>query len=195
MSTYALVTKSPAGPVAAAVRAGRVGGFVAADPRGAIVLFDPPATADATMRHLVRPAVELVRRTASPAWLLLGDSRRAEAVAIGRTGPLSLSWTAGRRPPENPAEYLANRQAWDARCAEVAEGYGLPMLGPRLAMLRNEPPIPLDDLLRWVCAIVGLPEAAVGRSLLDAATPGLPGARRVDAAAPAGVWQRLFARA
>jgi hypothetical protein len=124
----------------------------------------------------------------------------AEAVLLAPSGPLHLTWVARWDPPDDPADYLAHRQAWDAHCADVAERYGAPTLGPDLSMVRNdpvpgEPPLPLGDLLRRVCAVFGLPDVAVGRSLLDGGEPGLFDAHRVDGAAPPGVWQRLFARA
>ncbi|WP_203788725.1 hypothetical protein [Paractinoplanes rishiriensis] len=199
MSTYALVTKAGAADVTGAVRAGRVGGYVAPDLLGTIVLFDPPDRTSATTRRLLRPAAELVKRTGVPAWLLLGDEEMSEAVMISAAGPHHLSWVAGWDPPADPTEYLAHRQSWDAHCAEVATAYGAPHRATELSMVRNdpipgEPPAPLGDLLRRVCAVFGLPDVAVGRSLLDSAEPGLFDAHRVDVAPPSGVWQRLFAR-
>jgi hypothetical protein len=198
MSTYAFVTRAAAEPVTAAVRAGRCGGYVAADPLGTIVLFDPPRAGSVTSRRLIKPAQELVKRTGEPGWLLIADETMAEAVMLGReAGPLSLEWYAGWEPPDDPATYLSQRAAWDTFCAEIARGYGEPGRAADLSVVRNdpvpgEPTPPLGDLLRRVCVVFGLPDVAVGRSLLTGEEPGLYQARRVDPAAPAG-WRRLFA--
>jgi hypothetical protein len=199
MSTYALVTAAAAEAVAEAVRAGRVGGYVVEDPLGTIVLFDPPGRAYASTDRLARPARAVVERTRKPAVLLLDDDAMAEAVVLSPAGELSLQWVAGWEPPAEPARYLADRQEWDAYCLEVAELYERAELGPALAMIRNDPVpgeerTPLSDLLRRVCAVLGLPDNAVGRSLLENTEPGLYEARRVDARPPNGRWQRLFAR-
>jgi hypothetical protein len=199
MSTYALVTKAAAGAVTEAVRAGRTGGYVVADPLGTIVLFDPPGRAYSSTARLAKPAQAIVRHTGEPAWLLLCDAELAEAVLVDDEGELSLQWGAGWEPPEDPAHYLADRQEWDAYCDELAGRYGRPEGSTALAMVRNDPvpgeqSVPLPDLLRRLCAVFDLPDVAVGRSLLDGDEPGLHDAHRVEASAPPGVWQRLFAR-
>ncbi|MET3422664.1 hypothetical protein BJ973_001876 [Actinoplanes tereljensis] len=136
----------------------------------------------------------------STAVLLLCDEFVAEALVLSPGGELSLQWSAGWEPAADPARYLADRQEWDAYCGEVAALYERPERGAALAMVRNDP-VPgeerpaLSDLLRRVCAILDLPDNAVGRSLLDGEDPGLYDARRVDAEPPAGRWQRLFQRA
>lgn len=199
MATYAFVTSAPAEVVGAAVRAGRVGGFVAADPLGTIVLFDPPRTSSATSKRLAKPAADLAGRTGAPGWLLLADHEMAEAMMISPVaGRYSLTWVDGWEPPEDPAAYLADRQDWDHYCTEVATRFGARERGVALAMVRNDPvpgesPAALSDLLRRVCAVFGLPDVAVGHSLLDGAEPGLYDARRVDAA-PGGAWRRLLGR-
>ncbi|MEU4241844.1 hypothetical protein [Actinoplanes sp. NPDC026619] len=199
MSTYALVTNAAAEAVADAVQAGKTGGFVVADPLGTIVLFDPPGRAYSSTDRLARPARGVVERTRTPAVLLISDEIMAEALVLSPGGELSLQWVADWDPPAEPARYLADRQEWDSYCAEVAELYERPELGPALAMVRNDP-VPgeertaLSDLLRRVCAILGLPDNAVGRSLLDGDEPGLYDARRVEAEPPNRRWQRLFAR-
>ncbi|GAA2615586.1 hypothetical protein [Paractinoplanes durhamensis] len=200
MSTYALVTRASAETVADAVRAGKVGGYVVADPLGTIVLFDAPGRAYSSTDRLAKPARAVVARTMKTAVLLLCDEFVAEALVLSPAGELSLQWAAAWEPPAEPARYLADRQEWDAYCGEVAERYERAELGPALAMVRNDPVpgeerTPLPDLLRRVCAILGLPDNAVGRSLLDGEEPGLYEARRVDAEPPAGRWPRLFARA
>ncbi|MFI5891769.1 hypothetical protein ACIA5D_16815 [Actinoplanes sp. NPDC051513] len=200
MSTYALVTKADAGSVTDAVRAGRTGGYVVADPLGAIVLFDPPGRSYSSTSRLAKPACALVRHTGTPAWLLLCDEELAEAVLLDDEGESSLQWAASWEPASDPARYLAERQEWDAYCGDLATRYGRAEVGPALAMVRNDPVpgeqrIPLPDLLRRLCAVFDLPDIAVGRSLLDNDEPGLHDAHRVEAAAPAGVWHRLFARA
>ena len=60
--------------------------------------------------------------------------------------------------------------------------------------LPGTPPPPVADLLRRLCAVFGLPDVAVGRSLLDGPEPGLYEARRVDATPARPAWQRLLAR-
>jgi hypothetical protein len=199
MSTYALVTKAGAAAVTDAVGSGRVGGFVVDDPLGTIVLFDPPGRASASTSRLARPARHVVQATGTPAWLLLSDEVLAEAVMIDGRGELSLQWIAGWEPPEDPAHYLADRQEWDAYCRDIAQRYGRADRGADLGMVRNDPvpgveATPLPDLLRRLCRVFDLPDVAVGRSLLHGDDPGLYDARRVDASAQAGVWQRLFAR-
>jgi hypothetical protein len=199
MSTYALVTKAAAAAVADAVQAGKVGGYVVADPLGTIVLFDAPGRAYSSTERLGRPARAVVDRTGQPAVLLINDELVAEALVLSPAGEMVLQWAAGWDPPADPARYLADRQEWDAYCLAVAELYGRAELGPALGMVRNDP-VPgedrtaLPDLLRRVCNILDLPDNAVGRSLLDGAEPGLYDARRIDASPPAGRW-RLFARA
>jgi hypothetical protein len=200
MSTYALVTRASAGVVTAAMRAGRTGGFVVEDPLGVIVLFDPPGRTYASTGRLAKPARALVRHTGTPAWLLLCDEGLAEAVLIDHEGEWPLQWARDWQPPGDPARYLADRQDRDAYCADLAERFGAPGRGGALAMVRNDPVpgerrIPLPDLLRRLCAVFDLPDVAVGRSLLDGDEPGLHDARRIDVAAPAGAWRRLFARA
>ncbi|HEX5205031.1 hypothetical protein ACFQS1_35915 [Paractinoplanes rhizophilus] len=200
MSTYALVTKAAAGPVTDAVRAGRTGGYVVTDPLGVIVLFDPPSLTYSSTSRLAKPARALVRHTETPAWLLLCDEELAEAVLLDDDGESSLQWAAGWEPASEPARYLADRQEWDAYCAELATRYWRPEAGPALAMVRNDPVpgeqrIPLPDLLRRLCAVFDLPDIAVGRSLLDNDEPGLHDARRVEPAPHVRAWHRLFARA
>jgi hypothetical protein len=200
MSTYALVTKADAGAVTDAVGAGRVGGFVVDDPLGTIVLFDPPTRTAASTARLAKPARHIVTCTKVPAWLLLADEIMAEAVMLDRDGDLSLQWFGAWEPAEDPARYLADRQEWDAHCAEIARRFGEPERGADLGMVRNDPVpgadrVALPDLLRRVCAIFGLPDVAVGRSLLQGQEPGLYDAHRVEPAQSPGVWQRLFARA
>jgi len=200
MSTYALVTRAPLPAVSAAVLAGRTGGFVVEDPLGVIVLFDPPSRTYASTGRLAKPARALVRHTGAPAWLLLCDEELAEAVLIDDEGEWSLQWARDWEPPGDPARYLADRQDWDAYCADLAGRFGAPGRGGALAMVRNDPvpgerPVLLPDLLRRLCAVFDLPDVAVGRSLLDGGEPGLHDARRVDAEPQAGVWHRLFARA
>ncbi|MFF5297352.1 hypothetical protein [Paractinoplanes globisporus] len=200
MSTYALVTKAAAPAVTEAVRAGRTGGFVVDDPLGVIVLFDPPGRTYSSTGRLAKPARALVRHTATPAWLLLCDEELAEALLIDDEGDASLQWAAGWEPSSDPGRYLAERQEWDAYCAELAARFGAPERGPALSMVRNDPVpgearIPLPDLLRRLCAVFDLPDIAVGRSLLDNDEPGLHDAHRVEATAAGGVWHRLFARA
>jgi hypothetical protein len=199
MSTYALVTKADAGAVTDALGTGRVGGFVVDDPLGTIVLFDPPTRTSASTARLAKPARHIVTRTGVPAWLLLADEIMAEAVMLDRDGDLSLQWFDAWEPSEEPARYLADRQEWDLYCAEIAQRYGEPERGADLGMVRNDPVpgaarVPLPDLLRRVCAIFGLPDVAVGRSLLEGQEPGLYDAHRVEPAPSTGVWQRLFAR-
>ncbi|RKR89979.1 hypothetical protein BDK92_4343 [Micromonospora pisi] len=199
MGTYAVVTKAPPERVCEAVRAGRVGGFVAPDPLGTIVLFDPPPGSRSSSRRLARPAAELVRRTAVPAWMLLANESLAEAMMLTTgSGPQSLQWAADWQPSEDPAEYLSDRKAWDAYCAEIAAGYGEPDRGADLALIRNDPvpgrPQPLmADLLRQVCRVFDLPDVAVGRSLLVGDEPGLYEAERVDGSSY-GLLGRLLAR-
>ena len=200
MSTYALVTKAATAPVTEAVRAGRTGGYVVADPLGTIVLFDPPGRAYSSTGRLAKPARAVVHLTGTPAWLLLCDAELAEAVLLDDEGDLSLQWAAGWEPSSDPARYLTERQEWDAYCGDLAERYGRPEAGPALAMVRNDPVpgehrIPLPDLLRRLCAVFDLPDVAVGRSLLDNNEPGLHDAHRIDPTPHAGVWHRLFARA
>jgi len=200
MSTYALVTRAPAGVVAAAVRAGRTGGFVVEDPLGVIVLFDPPGRTYASTGRLAKPARALVRYTGAPAWLLLCDEELAEAVLIDAEGEWPLRWARDWEPPGDPARYLADRQDRDAYCADLAARFGAADRGGALAMVRNDPvpgdrPVPLPDLLRRLCAVFDLPDVAVGRSLLDGDEPGLHDAGRIDVAPPARVWHRLFAGA
>jgi hypothetical protein len=186
VGTYAVVTKAPLVGVREAVRAGRVGGFVAPDPLGTIVLFDSPGGARSSTRRLARPGAELVRRTGVPAWMLLANESLAEATMLAPgASPQSLQWMAGWQPPEDSAEYLADRKAWDAFCAEIAAGYGRPERADDLALIRNDPvpgrPQPLvADLLRQVCRVFDLPDVAVGRSLLIGDEPGLYEAERVD---------------
>lgn len=199
MGTYAVVTKAPLARVREAVGAGRVGGFVAPDPLGPIVLFDPPRGMRSSSRRLARPAAELVRRTDEPAWMLLANEALAEAMLLAPTGgPWSLQWAADWQPSEDPAEYLADRKAWDAYCDEIATAYGRPERGTDLALIRNDPvpgrPQPLvADLLRRVCRVFGLPDVAVGRSLLVGDEPGLYEAERFDVT-PRGVLGRLLAQ-
>lgn len=168
MSTYALVTKAGAADVTGAVRAGRVGGYVAPDLLGTIVLFDPPDRTSATTRRLLRPAAELVKRSGVPAWLLLGDEEMSEAVMISAAGPHHLSWVAGWDPPADPTEYLAHRQSWDAHCAEVATAYGAPHRATELSMVRNDP-IP-----RRAAGPAGRPAAPCLRRLRPAGRRGGP---------------------
>jgi hypothetical protein len=197
--TYAVVTKAPAEAVSAAIRAGRTGGYLVAEPTGTAVLFDPPSGLLVTARKLVRPARVLVSGTGVAAWLLYADPGTAAArlVTPDRTRPRSLRWTADWQPPADPARYIAYRKTWDADCAELARMYGEPDRGPLLAAVRNDPvpgrpPVPLSDLLRMVCRAFDLPEITVGRSLLDAREPGVYGATRVDPATRDG---RLTRRA
>lgn len=186
MGTYAVVTKASPQRVREAVREGRVGGFVAPDPLGTIVLFDSPRGTRSSSRRLARPGAELVRRTGVPAWMLLANESLAEATMLAPgAGPRSLQWAADWEPPQDPAEYLSDRKTWDAYCDEVATAYGQPERGADLALVRNDPvpgrPRPLvADLLRQVCRVFELPDVAVGRSLLVGDEPGLYEAERVD---------------
>ncbi|GIM91188.1 hypothetical protein [Paractinoplanes toevensis] len=199
MSTYALVTRASAAEVTEAVRVGKIGGYVVDDPLGTIVLFDSPGRTYSSTDRLARPARAVVARTMRTAVLLLCDEFVAEALVLSGAGELALQWSAGWEPPADPARYLADRQEWDAYCAEVATLYERPDRAAALAMVRNDP-VPgedrtaLPDLLRRVCALLDLPDNAVGRSLLDGGDPGLYDARRVEAEPPAGRWQRWLAR-
>jgi hypothetical protein len=99
-----------------------------------------------------------------------------------------LAWSAGWTPPDDPAAYLVERTSWDVLCQRVADAWGDPAAGARLATVRNDPvpgrPTPSPaDLLRRLCAVFDLPDVAVGRSLLAHAEPGLFDARRVEARA------------
>jgi hypothetical protein len=199
VGTYAVVTKAPLTRVRDAVHAGRVGGFVAPDPLGSIVLFDSPPGSRSSSRRLARPAGDLVRRTEVPAWMLLANESLAEATMLTPDGgEQSLQWAANWQPPEEPAEYLSDRKAWDLYCGEIAAAYGHPDRGGDLALIRNDPvpgqPRPLvADLLRQVCRVFDLPDVAVGRSLLVGDEPGLYEAERVDPT-HRGLLGRLLAR-
>ncbi|WP_329106964.1 hypothetical protein OG792_02515 [Micromonospora sp. NBC_01699] len=199
MGTYAVVTKAPLDRVRDSVHAGRVGGFVAPDPLGTIVLFDSPPGTRSSSRRLARPGSDLVRRTGVPAWMLLANESLAEATMLTPDGgQQSLQWTAGWQPPEEPTEYLSDRKAWDVYCAEIATAYGRPEQAGELALIRNDPvpgrPQPLvADLLRQVCRVFDLPDVAVGRSLLVGDEPGLYEAERVDGT-HRGLLGRLLAR-
>jgi hypothetical protein len=193
MSTYALVTKAPLPTVVTALRAGRVGGFVAADAFGTVVLFDAPNSIRSTSERLVRPARRLVDRLGVPAWLLLGDEYLAEAfLLMPGAEPRSLQWVQDYEPPTNPVEYLTYRRAWESLCGKLAEDYGAGEAGAELARVREDP-VPgrdrplISDLLRRVCQIFNLPDVAVGRSLLDGDEPGLFGAERVEGTRPRGL--------
>jgi hypothetical protein len=184
--TYAVVTKASAPDTEGAVARGRVGGYVVADPLGTSILFDAPRRRWLTGRALVLPARHLVRRTGAAAWVLLASADRAEAILVTPRERYRLAWTADREPAADPAEYVIERTAWDALCQRVAEAWGRPEVGPRLATVRNDPvpgrPTPTPaDLLRRLCAVFDLPDVAVGRSLLAHAQPGLFDAHRVEA--------------
>ncbi|MGW4463076.1 hypothetical protein [Micromonospora sp. NPDC004704] len=193
------MTKAPLAQVRDAVNAGQVGGFVAPDPLGTIVLFDSPRGSRSSSRRLARPAADLVRRTGVPAWMLLANESLAEATMLSPdAGQQSLQWAANWQPPEDPAEYLSDRKAWDVYCGEIATAYGSPERGSDLALIRNDPvpgrPRPLvADLLRQVCRVFDLPDVAVGRSLLVGDEPGLYEAERVDVT-QRGLLGRLLAR-
>jgi hypothetical protein len=184
--TYAVVTQAPAAETEGAVARGRVGGYVVADPLGTSILFDAPRRRWLTARALVLPARHLVRCTGRPAWVLLASTDLAEAVLVTPRERYRLAWAADWEPPADPAEYLIERTAWDALCQRVADAWGDPAAGPRLATVRNDPlpgrPAPTPaDLLRRLCAVFDLPDVAVGRSLLAHGQPGLFEARRVEA--------------
>lgn len=201
MPTYAVVTRAPAEEVSAAIRSGGIGGYVVPDPLGTSVLFDAPRGLVVFSRKLVRPARALVRSTGVPAWVLLADEGYAEAYLVtpGKR-PTSLHWMADWQPPTDPAAYITYRKSWDAYCAALAREYGEPDRGAALAAVRNDPipgrpAIPLSDLLRRVCRVFDLPEAAVGRSLLAHEEPGLFDAIRVDVHRRRGLVARLTGRA
>jgi hypothetical protein len=193
-----MVTKASPDLVTAAISAGRTGGFVAADPLGTAVLFDPPADRKRfSGKRLCRPARAVVAATGTPAWLLLAEELFAEAylIAPGRP-PMSLHWVRDCQPPSDPAEYLADRKQWDAFCRQMADGYGDAARGPALAGVRNDPvpgrpPVALSDLMRRLCRVFDLPETTVGRSLLAHDEPGVYEAVRVDARPRRGLLTRL----
>jgi hypothetical protein len=184
--TYAVVTKAPVAEAERAVASGRVGGYVIADAMGTSILFDAPRRHWRTARALVRPARHLVRRTGSPAWMLLAGPDVAVAILVTQRERFRLSWAADYEPPADPVEYVVDRTSWDAVCQRIADAWGRPEAGPRLATVRNDP-VPgragaaPADLLRRLCAVFDLPDVAVGRSLLAHAQPGLFDARRVEA--------------
>jgi hypothetical protein len=184
--TYAVVTKTRATEVERAVASGRVGGYVIADDLGTSILFDAPRRRWLTARALELPARHLVRRTGHPAWVLLAAADVAEAILVTPRDRFRLAWEAGWEPASDPAEYVIERTEWDAVCQRIADAWGHPAAGPRLATVRNDPvpgrtPPPPADLLRRLCAVFDLPDGAVGRSLLAHPQPGLFGARRVEA--------------
>jgi hypothetical protein len=184
--TYAVVTRVPVAETERAVASGRVGGYVIGDATGTSVLFDAPRRHWLTARALVRPARHLVRRTGAPAWVLLAAAERAEAILVTPRGHHRLGWAADYEPPSDPAEYVIERTGWDAVCQRIADAWGQPEAGPRLATVRNDPvrgrPVPSPaDLLRRLCAVFDLPDVAVGRSLLAHNQPGLFDAHRVEA--------------
>jgi hypothetical protein len=184
--TYAVVTKAPVAEVERAVASGRVGGYVIADATGTSILFDAPRRHWLTARALVRPARHLVRHTGTPAWVLLAAADLAEAILVTPRERYRLGWAADYEPAADPAEYVIERTEWDAVCQRIADAWGRPEAGPRLATVRNDPvparrsPSPAD-LLRRLCAVFDLPDVAVGRSLLAHAQPGLFDAHRVEA--------------
>jgi len=184
--TYAVVTRAPIAETERAVASGRVGGYVIADATGTSVLFDAPRWHRLTARALVRPARHLVRRTGAPAWVLLAAADRAEAILVTPRRHYRLGWAADHEPPSDPAEYVIERTEWDAECQRIADAWGQPEGGPRLATVRNDPvpgrPVPSPaDLLRRLCGVFDLPDVAVGRSLLAHTQPGLFDAHRVEA--------------
>lgn len=189
MPTYALVTTVSLDAISAAVRSGRTGAYVVPDGRGTSVLFDPPARRSARLKHLIGPAVAAARAVSAPAWLLLSQKEFALAGLVTPDGEVStLEWAADWVPPSDPVEYLSDRKAWDAHCADLAMRYGRPECGAALAEVRNDPtpgqpPVTMSDLLRRVCRVFDLPEAAIGCSMLVQHEPGPRDAIRVDAAA------------
>ena len=186
MPTYAVVTKVPVTETERAVASGRVGGYVIADAMGTSVLFDAPRRHWLTARALVRPARALVRRTGAPAWVLLAAVDLAEAVLVTPREQHRLGWATDYQPSTDPTEYVIERTGWDAACQRIADAWGTPAAGPRLATVRNDPvpgrpPPSPADLLRRLCAVFDLPDVAVGRSLLAHTQPGLFDAHRVEA--------------
>ena len=118
--------------------------------------------------------------------MLLAAADLAEAVLVTPREVHRLAWSVDWEPAADPTEYVIERTAWDARCQRIADAWGHPGVGPRLATVRNDPvpgrPAPSPaDLLRRLCAVFDLPDVAVGRSLLAHAQPGLFGAHRVEA--------------
>jgi hypothetical protein len=159
---------------------------VIADAAGTSILFDAPRRRWLTARALVRPARHLVCRTGAPAWVLLAAADVAEAILVTPGERYHLGWAADYEPPTDPAEYVIERTAWDTVCQRVADAWGQPEAGPRLATVRSDkvpgrPAASPADLLRRLCAVFDLPDAAVGRSLLAHTQPGLFDAHRVEA--------------
>jgi hypothetical protein len=184
--TYAVVTRVPVEETERAVASGRVGGYVIADATGTSILFDAPRRHWRTAGALVRPARHLVRRTGAPAWVLLAAADVAEAILVTPCERHRLAWASDYEPASDPAEYVIERTEWDALCQRIADAWGQPEAGPRLATVRNDPlpgrPAPSPaDLLRRLCAVLDLPDVAVGRSLLAHTQPGLFDAHRVEA--------------
>ncbi|MFG2304310.1 M48 family metalloprotease [Actinacidiphila glaucinigra] len=200
MATYAVVCTAEAGATAEAVAGGPVGGWVAGGDGGTGVLFDAPVTEGQGIgiADVVPAGRELARRLDAPALVLVATPQVAYAVFVrpDGEGSQSMVWAADWEPPTDPQEYAEHRAQWDALAARCAQWFGRPEAGAALAEVRNDPrpgeaKPGTDELLRRVCAALGVPAATVGASSLTSpdgvADDGVPqGAVRVEAAPPSG---------
>ncbi|MFC8454247.1 hypothetical protein [Kitasatospora sp. NPDC057223] len=179
MPTYAVVTTAHRDQVRVALLRSKVGGYLhtGAGP-GSAVLFDRPKPrfGRISRRRMLNPAWELAVDSKAGAWLLEDDGQCAQVTACYPTGGyLSLGWTAGWTPPEDPAQLAAHLRLWNKDCAEIARKTGL--ADPEaLAQVRNDPSpdgsrIAGEDILRRICVLVGAPDLVVGQSLLSQAGP------------------------
>ncbi|MDX3357430.1 M48 family metallopeptidase [Streptomyces sp. ME01-24h] len=198
MATYTVVCAAEAAATAEAVAGGPVGGWVVGGQGGTQVLFDAPVTEGEGIgiADLVPAGRELARRLDAPALVLVATPQVAYAVFVrpDSDGSQRMGWAAGWEPPTDPQEYAEHRAQWDAQAATCAQWFGRPEAAAALAEVRNDPRpgegVPeSEELLRQVCAALGVPATTVGASSLTSpdgvADAGVPdGAVRVEAAPP-----------
>ncbi|MFD3457935.1 M48 family metalloprotease [Streptomyces sp. NPDC058691] len=200
MATYAVVCAAEAGATAEAVAGGPAGGWIHGGEGGTGVLFDAPVTEGEGIgiNDLVPAGRGLARRLDTPAVVLVGTPQVAYAVFLRPDGEGSqtMAWAASWVPPTDPEEYAEHRAEWDAQAARCAEWFGRPGAAAALAEVRNDPrpgeeKPGSDELLRQVCAALGVPATTIGASSLTSgdgvADEGVPaGAVRAEPALPAG---------